>query len=194
MREFGMPMGPFQVSDLAGLDIAWAMRRRLEATRDPRARYVEIPDMICERGWLGKKAGRGWYNYEESADGIPDSDVNGIIEAQSAAKGIRRRKLSADEIRSRLLAAMVNEAAHVLYEEIASCPTDIDIVTVHGYGFPAFRGGLMYWAMHESPKRLLDEVHSMAAHSGVGVRVAENLDELLRADGSDGSGAIVKAD
>ena len=142
IEAWGMAMGPFRVMDLAGLDISWAQRKRLAATRDPNERYVAIADRICEQGWFGQKTGRGWYVYQEGKPS-PNADVEKIILDEAAKKGVQRRVLSADEIQSRIVMAMINEGARILDEGIARRPLDIDMVEIHGYGFPRWRGGPM---------------------------------------------------
>jgi 3-hydroxyacyl-CoA dehydrogenase len=147
VRAFGFPMGPFQVTDLAGGDISWAARKRRAPTRDKRLRYVEIADRICENGWFGQKTGRGFYLYPNGARiGAADPEVMQIVNAERAKKGIRPREFSSEEIMRRYVAAMVNEGAKILEEGIALRPLDIDVVFLHGYGFPRFRGGPMKYA------------------------------------------------
>jgi 3-hydroxyacyl-CoA dehydrogenase len=145
MEEYGFAMGPFAVFDLAGLEIAWARRKRQAATRDPSARYVEIPDRLCEAGRFGQKVGRGWYLYQDGRRAI-DPEVTAIIEAERAAKGITPRAIPAGEITQRLLAAMAAEGAALLAEGIAARASDIDLVMINGYGFPAYKGGPMFVA------------------------------------------------
>jgi 3-hydroxyacyl-CoA dehydrogenase len=147
LTAFGFAMGPFGVWDLAGLDIAWRTRRRLAETRDPRERTVPLLERLCEAGRLGRKAGRGWYHYPDGARlGVPDPEVRELIVENSRRKGIVRRLVSDDEIVMRVLAAILNEAALVLDERIAERAGDIDLVLVNGYGFPADRGGPLFWA------------------------------------------------
>jgi 3-hydroxyacyl-CoA dehydrogenase len=147
MREFGYPMGPYQVVDLAGGDIGWAARKRRAPTRDPRMRYVEIADRLCERGWFGQKTGRGFYRYEQGArTGTPDPEVEAIIEAERARAGITPRSFTDDEIVRRLMCAVINEAANVVREGIALRPLDVDVALIYGYGFPRYRGGPMKYA------------------------------------------------
>jgi len=178
MTDFGMRMGPFAVFDLTGLEVAWATRKRLAPTRDPEARYVAIPDLLCEAGRLGRRVGMGWYDYTDGK-ALPSPQVREIIEAASAEKGLERRAISDDEIRDRLLAAMANEACKVLDEGVAARPGDIDLVMVHGYGFPALEGGLMFWAAAEPREAFLASVAAMAERSGKGVTVAPNLKSVL---------------
>jgi 3-hydroxyacyl-CoA dehydrogenase len=144
MRDFGFPMGVFQMADLAGLDIGWAMRKRQAATRDPSERYVEIADRICEIGRLGRKTGRGWYDYSEDKTGAPDPWVTALIEAESARKGITRQSYDADAIMARILSVMQDEGEAILAEGIAASPEAIDVVMVSGFGFPRWRGGPMF--------------------------------------------------
>lgn len=147
LRDFGYPMGVFQVSDLAGNDIGWANRKRNVATRNPKARYVEVADRICENGWFGQKTGRGFYNYPNGVRiGVENPDLQPIIEAARAKKGITARDFTPDKIIRRYLAAMINEGANVLHDNVALRPSDIDVTLLFGYGFPRFRGGPMKYA------------------------------------------------
>src|SRR5690606_5310042 len=121
------PMGLFAVYDMAGLEIAWARRKRQAATRDPAERYVEIADTLCEAGRLGQKAGRGWYAYPDGKRTV-DPEVTAIIEAARAKKGIRPRSFSTEEIQQRMLQEMAAEGEALLKEGIAARPSDIDLV------------------------------------------------------------------
>ncbi|MDN7928155.1 3-hydroxyacyl-CoA dehydrogenase NAD-binding domain-containing protein [Burkholderia vietnamiensis] len=163
VRDFGFPMGPFQVVDLAGGDIGWATRKRRAATRDPRARYVEISDRLCERGWFGQKSGRGYYLYPDGARvGTPDPEVDAIVAAERAKKGIVPRSFSDDEILRRYLAAMINEGANVVHERIALRPLDVDVVFLYGYGFPRHRGGPMHYADTVGLANVLADIRAFA--------------------------------
>lgn len=145
MRNFGMAMGPFEMQDMAGLDIGWANRKRLAPTRDPKERYVKIADRICELGRFGQKTGAGWYQYPEgSRKGIPDPVVEDIIKQEREAAGIVTRSFTMAEIQSRILQAMVSEGQQILNEGIARSAADIDMVFILGYGFPRWRGGPMF--------------------------------------------------
>ncbi|MBB3257090.1 3-hydroxyacyl-CoA dehydrogenase [Paraburkholderia bannensis] len=147
VRDFGYPMGPYQVVDLAGGDIGWATRKRRAATRDPKARYVQIADRLCERGWFGQKTGRGFYLYAQGARvGTPDPEVESIIRAERERAGIEPRSFSDEEILRRYMAAMINEGANVVHEKIALRPLDVDVTFLYGYGFPRHRGGPMHYA------------------------------------------------
>ncbi len=163
VRSFGYPMGPFQVTDLAGGDIGWATRKRRAATRNPEARYVEIADRICERGWFGQKTGRGFYLYPEGARvGQPDPEVLAIVDAERQKKGVTPRSFTQEEILRRYMAAMVNEGAKVVEEGIALRPLDVDVTFMSGYGFPRHRGGPMKWADMEGLPKILADIESFA--------------------------------
>ena len=182
LTRFGFAMGPFAVSDMSGLDIAWKMRQRLAATRDPRSRYVEIADQLCEQGRFGQKTGAGWYRYSPgSRKGEPDPEVRKLVDAASSAKGITRQPFTSEKIYRRALVTMVNEAALLLAEDIAARPSDVDLVMVNGYGFPNYEGGPLFWASREDRRRLLADLDSLVEASGHGFRkgnVAAVLDRM----------------
>ena len=170
----GFAMGPFAVSDLSGLDIAWRMRRAQAATRDPRVRYVSILDQLCERERLGRKTSAGYYTYTDGTQSrTTDATVREIIMQASNARGITRRALTAPEIQRRALLAMVNEAAHLFAEGVASRASDIDVVLVQGYGFPRWEGGPVFWARQQDRAQLEADVNKMAGESGYGFTVAD---------------------
>ena len=169
VREFGYAMGPFEVSDLSGLDIAWAMRKRLAATRNPEDRYVIIPDRLCEAGRLGRKTGRGWYDYS-IGKAQPDPEVGEIIAAARKEAGITVRNYDAKTIQRQLIAAVVNEAALVVNEGVARRASDIDVTLVNGFGFPRWRGGPLYWAAQQDPARLRADLAILAETIGHGFR------------------------
>jgi len=185
LEAYGFAMGPFAVFDLAGLDIAWAGRKRRAATRDPRERYVAVADRLCEMGRFGRKTGRGWYLYPEGAKKpVPDPEVRPLIEAEAAAKGIRRRAVTAEEIQQRALATMVNVAAQILAEGMALRASDIDLVEANGYGFPAFRGGPLFAADTRGLAAVLADVEAMHRRAGFGSEPAPLLIELAKAGSS----------
>ena len=146
MEKFGMAMGPFRMGDLAGNDIGWAIRKRRYSEK-PDMKYSKTADLLCEKGRFGQKVGKGWYDYVEGKrDAIPNAEVVTMIEEHRNALGITPRKISDEEIVQRLVFSLVNEAAHILEEGIANKASDIDIVYIFGYGFPAHRGGPMNYA------------------------------------------------
>ena len=163
VRAFGFPMGPFQVVDLAGGDIGWAARKRRAATRNPAARYVQIADRLCERGWFGQKTGRGFYLYPEgSRSGTRDPEVESIIDAERSRAGITPRSFTDDEIIRRYMAAMINEGANVVHERIALRPLDVDVTFLYGYGFPRYRGGPMKYADTVGLPAILADIREFA--------------------------------
>ena len=146
MTGFGYAMGPYEAQDMSGLDIAFANRRRQDASRDPNRTYVHIADKMVEAGRLGRKTGLGWYSYANDGKAATDSLVDALIVAEAVHAGITRRHFSNDEIVKRLLLAMINEGANILQEAVAQNASDIDLVSILGYGFPRWRGGLMHYA------------------------------------------------
>lgn len=143
MRAFGMPMGPYELQDLTGLQIAWANRKRQAAARPPKERYVPIGDKLCEAGRLGQHSGAGWYRYEKNnRTPIPDQNVTDLLRSLGAGQ----QNFSQDDIAGRILAAIINEGARIIEEGIAERPLDVDMVMIHGYGFPRWRGGPMHYA------------------------------------------------
>lgn len=145
MEGFGMAMGPFAVFDLAGLEIAWARRKRQAATRNTNDRYSTLADRLCEAGRFGQKAGKGWYAYPDGKR-QEDPEVTALIEKVRREQGIVPQALEADEIANRLVEAMAEEGRKLLAEGIAFRASDIDLVLINGYGFPAHRGGPMFAA------------------------------------------------
>jgi 3-hydroxyacyl-CoA dehydrogenase len=185
LEAYGFAMGPFAVFDLAGLDIAWAGRKRRAVTRDPRERYVAIADRLCELGRFGRKTGRGWYLYPEGAKKpVPDPEVHALIEAEAGAKGIARRTVPNEEIVGRALATMVNVAAQILAEGMALRAGDIDLVLANGYGFPSYRGGPLFAAEAGGLAAVLAEVEAMHRAAGFGSEPASLLIELAKAGSS----------
>ncbi|MFN3736269.1 3-hydroxyacyl-CoA dehydrogenase NAD-binding domain-containing protein [Hydrogenophaga sp.] len=146
IEAFGFPMGPFRMSDMAGNDIGWAIRKR-HYVEKPQVRHSRLPDRLCELGRFGQKTGAGWYDYRPGQrDGAISPVVNELIEQHRASLGLAPRKVSNEEIVQRLVLALVNEGARILEEGVAARAGDIDMVYLTGYGFPAWRGGPMHWA------------------------------------------------
>jgi 3-hydroxyacyl-CoA dehydrogenase len=151
LSNFGMAMGPFAMSDLAGLDIGWYIRKRQAPTRPKHLRYSKVADSICELGRFGQKSGAGYYKYE-TGEGknarIPVADplIEELISKAAQEAGIQRRAVSEEEIIERCVYALINEGAKILEEGIALRASDIDLVYINGYGFPPYRGGPMFYA------------------------------------------------
>lgn len=146
IEQFGFAMGPFRMSDLAGNDIGWAIRKRRYRDQ-PQMRYPGIADRLCEAGRFGQKTGAGWYDYADgSRDARPSPMIDEMIVAYSKEQGVERRSIGDEEIVERLVYALVNEGAKILEEGVASKASDVDIVYLTGYGFPLWRGGPMFHA------------------------------------------------
>ncbi|GGG14404.1 enoyl-CoA hydratase [Rhizobium wenxiniae] len=177
VEEFGFAMGPFAVADMSGLDIAWAMRKRRAATRNPGERYVAIPDRLCEMGRLGRKAGKGWYDYPNGKP-LASDEVSAIIVTERKRLGRPIQVFSCDQIQLRLLSVMVNEGAKVLEEKISPRASDIDLVFVNGYGFPRLKGGPMFTADRIGLPQILEHVIEASAVGGAGSEPSALLVEL----------------
>jgi 3-hydroxyacyl-CoA dehydrogenase len=175
--EFGFPMGPFAMGDLAGLDIGWRNRKAL-GTR------AEIADTLCELGHYGQKTGKGFYVYEQgSRSGVPNPEVDALIEAASARLGFKRRPIDKQEITERLIFPMINEGAKILDEGIAYRPGDIDVIWVNGYGWPVWRGGPMFYADRVGLAHIRDRLAAHAARSGDESLLPSPFLEKLAAEG-----------
>jgi 3-hydroxyacyl-CoA dehydrogenase len=178
-HRIGLPMGVFEMQDMAGLDIVWANRKALAPSRDPQERYVRIVDLICERGRFGRKTGSGYYNYATKPP-APDAETLAIIAEERRRKGVKPRHFTVDEIMDRILLAMINEGARILEEGTALRPGDIDVVMVNGYGFPRWRGGPMFIADEIGMPEILRRIEIQAKDdaffwkpSGLLTRLAE---------------------
>jgi 3-hydroxyacyl-CoA dehydrogenase len=156
MQKWGMAMGPLAVGDLSGLDIGWSIRKR-RYIEQPDMVYSRIADRICEAGRLGQKTGKGWYRYEPGQrTPLPDPEAEAILAAYRAEHNIPQRQVSDEEIVQRLLFALANEGAAILREGIAQRASDIDVVYITGYGFPATRGGPMFFASEFGLPKVLE--------------------------------------
>jgi len=158
MVDFGYPMGPFAVGDLAGLDIGAEGRKR-RAAANPNYRKLPIADRLVEMGRYGQKTGAGWYRYEKGdRTPHPDPEVAAIIKQVAAEMGVEQRDFTDTEILHRLLFSSVNEACRILEEGKAYRASDVDVMWLHGFGFPRYRGGLMYWADGIGVKAVYDQI------------------------------------
>jgi 3-hydroxyacyl-CoA dehydrogenase len=160
LTDFGFPMGPFAMSDLAGLDVGWRIRK---------GRGVKAPvaDRICELGRFGQKTGAGYFKYEKGdRTPVPDLEVEKIIVDVATSMGVTRRAISDEEILQRLLYPMVNEGAKILDEKVAIRASDIDVIWVYGYGWPVYRGGPMFWADSIGLRALRDRLLEFKRQSG----------------------------
>ncbi len=173
LLDFGFPMGPFAMGDLAGLDVGWRIRKG-------KGVKSAVADRICEMGRFGQKTGSGYFRYEKGdRTPIPDPEVEKIILEVSKAAGITRRQISDDEILARLLYPMVNEGAKILEEKIAIRASDIDVIWVYGYGWPVYRGGPMFWADQVGLKTLRDRMNQWQQQQGDVWKPAALLDRLV---------------
>ena len=144
--DFGLAMGPLAVGDLAGLDVGWRIRKEYRHLEKPGIRQPFAGDRLCEMGRFGQKTGAGWYTYDENRRAIPDPEVTALVRKWAAEAKIPQRRISREEIVDRCLYALVNEGARILEEGYALRSGDIDIIYINGYGFPAHRGGPMWYA------------------------------------------------
>jgi len=175
LYDFGFPMGPFSMSDLAGLDIGWKAERSSSST---------IREVLCESGRRGQKNGRGYYTYDaETRAATPDPEVEQLIRDFAEARGHQQREVTDQEILERLLYPMVNEGAKILEEGIAIRGSDIDVVWVNGYGWPMYRGGPMHWADAVGLGEIVDKIKSYGDRLGGAHWAPSPLLERLAADG-----------
>jgi 3-hydroxyacyl-CoA dehydrogenase len=166
LEDFGMAMGPFRVGDLAGLDIGWARRKR-QAAEFPGRDLSNVADALCDAGRFGQKTGAGWYRYEAGArHPIADPQVTALIEQYRRKKGITPRPVSSQEIVERCIYSLINEGARILEDGIAQRASDIDLVYLNGYGFPAYRGGPMFFADQTGLHQVARSLRRIAAQPG----------------------------
>jgi 3-hydroxyacyl-CoA dehydrogenase len=173
--DFGLPMGPFSMSDLAGLDIGWSA-----AT----SKRGSIRDILCEEGRRGQKTGAGFYDYDEARNAKPSAHVGGIIRDFAKSKGIEQRKIGDAEILERCIYPMINEGAKILEEGKAQRASDIDIVWINGYGWPVYRGGPMFYADTIGLKTILAKLKEFQAKFGDGFKPAALLEKLAAESGT----------
>jgi 3-hydroxyacyl-CoA dehydrogenase len=184
LEAFGMAMGPFKVMDLAGQDIGWSIRKR-RAQEQPDRPYSRIPDLVCEMGRYGQKTGAGFYLYPDGRTPQIDPSIDTLVMAYSRKIGAARRAIGEDEIVERCVFALINEGAKILEEGIAYRPVDIDMIYVHGYGFPPSRGGPMFYADRLGLKNVLERILMFrAGGNGWAWEPAALLVRLARAGGS----------
>jgi len=178
MEGYGMAMGPLATGDLAGLDIGAAVRKA-------RGTVAPIADAVVAAGRFGQKTSKGWYMYDEKRNRLPDPEVERIILDVAEKMQVRRRKIEADEILERLLLPMVNEGARILEEGIASRPIDIDVIFTNGFGWPAWRGGPMFWADTLGLKAVREKLNKYAEATGdKNLRPAALIEKLADEGGS----------
>ncbi|MEQ3630734.1 MAG: 3-hydroxyacyl-CoA dehydrogenase NAD-binding domain-containing protein, partial [Sulfitobacter sp.] len=180
LEDFGFAMGPFAVSDLAGLDIAKATRDRKAATRSAEERYSRVADLICDQGWFGRKTGQGYYIYEGGKQQGGNPGASEIVAAERRRLNLADRAFDTKDIVSRCLTAMIAEAVRVLEEGIALRPVDIDAVELFGYGFPRHRGGPMHQADLIGPAELIRRIELYANEDPQFWQVPQLLRDMAR--------------
>jgi 3-hydroxyacyl-CoA dehydrogenase len=166
LYDFGMAMGPLAVGDLAGLDVGWRIRKEYRHLEKPGIRQAFAGDNLCEMGRYGQKTGAGWYKYDENRRAVADPEVAQLVRKWAAEAGIPQRQISKEEIVDRCVYALVNEGARILEEGYALRAVDIDIIYLNGYGFPAHRGGPMWYADSIGLKNIFDRVEEFHKQHG----------------------------
>lgn len=185
IKEFGFPMGPYAMVDLAGLDISWRVRKRRLAEKPPLGRYSKLQDRLCELGRFGQKTGAGFYRYESgNRTPLVDPLVDELIRSVAREAGIVRREPSEDEIRKRCIYALINEAANIVDDGIAIRASDVDVVWVYGYGFPAWRGGPLRYAESVGLCTIYDDMLAFESKHGVYWKPSPLLAKLATSGGS----------
>lgn len=183
LYDFGMPMGPLAMDDLAGIDIGYHIRQEARRFEKPGLRQPLVADKLFERGRYGQKSGRGWSKYDENRAALADPETAELIEQTARDAGIERRQISSGEITERCIYALINEGAKVLAEGIALRAADIDIVYIYGYGFPAWRGGPMFYADTVGLRKVLARIEDFKARHGAALwEPAPLLRELAATD------------
>ena len=185
--DLGLAMGPLAMGDLAGLDVSWRIRqgKGLPERLPEGARYCAIPDLICEKGRFGQKTGAGYYKYEQGdRTPHPDPEIEQLIVNYSKQKGIPRRNISREEIIERTMYALINEGARILEEGIAQRASDIDIIYVYGYGFPAYLGGPMFYANTIGLDKVYQRVCEFSEHDPASWQPAPLLKKLAEEGGT----------
>jgi 3-hydroxyacyl-CoA dehydrogenase len=178
LSDFGMAMGPLATGDLAGLDVGWRIRKEYRHLEVPGIRQPFTEDRLCELGRYGQKTGAGWYKYDDQRRATPDPLVTELVRKWVGEAGIAQRQISAGEITDRCLYALVNEGARILEEGYALRASDIDIIYLNGYGFPAHRGGPMWYADTVGLKQVCDRVSEFHRQHGEIWRPAPLLKRL----------------
>ena len=166
LYEFGMAMGPLATGDLAGLDVGWRIRKEYASQEKPGVRQPIAEDRLCEMGRFGQKTGAGWYRYDDNRRALPDPELDQMVRCWSEDAGIPQREITGDEIVDRCILALVNEGARILDEGSALRAVDIDIIYVYGYGFPAYRGGPMWYADSVGLRKVYERIREFERQHG----------------------------
>jgi 3-hydroxyacyl-CoA dehydrogenase len=166
LYDFGMAMGPLATGDLAGLDVGWRIRKEYRHLQEPGVRQPLAEDRLCELGRYGQKTGAGWYKYDANRRATPDPEVAQMVRTWASEAGIPQRQISSSEIVERCIYALVNEGARILEEGYALRAVDIDIIYINGYGFPAYRGGPMWYAETVGLKKVYERIREFQQQHG----------------------------
>jgi 3-hydroxyacyl-CoA dehydrogenase len=183
LTEFGMPVGPYGMQDIAGIDVGARIRQYLASVGKTRAEgpQSEVPDRLFEMGRYGQKTAAGWYKYEAgSRERIPDPLIDQLASEAAARRGIVRHPIGDDEILARVMTALANEGARVLEEGFAQRASDIDVVYCYGFGYPRHRGGPMFYAESVGLPTVLDRVNRYRQQFGDYWQPAPLLERLVR--------------
>jgi 3-hydroxyacyl-CoA dehydrogenase len=164
--DFGMAMGPLAVGDLAGLDVSWRIRKEYKHLTPAGERQPLVADILCEGGHYGQKTGSGWYRYAADRSASPDPEVEKLIEKTAQEAGISRRQIGPQEIVERTVYGLINEGAKILAEGFALRAVDIDIIYINGYGFPAYRGGPMWYGDTVGLDKVLTRIRALEKQHG----------------------------
>ena len=184
LLQFGMPMGPFQMNDLVGLDLGWRARKLSGMKPEDVPITARVADRLCELERFGQKTNRGFYIYPEgSRAGQADPEVVTLVEEVSSELSIDRRTIDDDEVLKRCLYPLINEGARLLEQGIAIRPCDIDIVYINGYGFPEVTGGPMFWADQQGLDTILEDIKRFGEEYGGDVWKPAPLLEKLVSEG-----------
>jgi len=184
LYDFGMAMGPLATGDLAGLDVGWRIRKEHRHLEKPGLRRPLAEDRLCEMGRYGQKTGAGWYRYDEKRRALPDPEMNQMVHKWAAEAGIVQRQILNQEIVDRCVYALVNEGARILEEGIALRAVDIDIIYLNGFGFPAYRGGPMWYADTVGLQKVYDRICEFRDRHGELWEPAPLLKQLAETSGS----------
>jgi 3-hydroxyacyl-CoA dehydrogenase len=174
LTDFGLPMGPFAMADLAGLDLGWTKERSSSST---------VREILCEMGRFGQKSGHGFYDYDADRKAAPSPVAAKVIRDFAERKGVPQRDISSQEILERLVYPMINEGAKILEEKIAQRASDIDVVWINGYGWPVYRGGPMFWADTVGAKAVWERLKAYQAQGGDDYKPAALLERLAAEGG-----------
>ena len=178
LYEFGMAMGPLATGDLAGLDVGWRIRKEYRHLQKPGVRQPLVEDRLCELGRYGQKTGAGWYKYDENRRAVSDPEVAALARKWAAEAGIAQHPMSSQEIVDRCVYALVNEGARILEEGFALRSADIDIIYLNGYGFPAYRGGPMWYADAVGLRKVYERISEFCKQHGEAWTPAPLLKQL----------------